>query len=74
MNYYPTQIENSAYYAPANISMRQSSLSDPGINNPVGTTVLSYTSPARAWTQALPIGNGRLGAMVWGGAQWIVSI
>jgi len=31
-------------------------------------TVLWYRQPARAWTEALPIGNGRLGAMVFGGA------
>ena len=28
--------------------------------------VLHYTHPAREWNQALPIGNGRLGAMVFG--------
>jgi len=28
---------------------------------------LLYTHPAREWTGALPIGNGRLGAMVYGG-------
>lgn len=28
--------------------------------------VLWYDSPARAWTEALPVGNGRLGAMVFG--------
>ena len=28
---------------------------------------LWYTSPAREWVDALPIGNGRLGAMVFGG-------
>lgn len=28
-----------------------------------------YTQPARAWTEALPIGNGRLGAMVFGGVE-----
>jgi alpha-L-fucosidase 2 len=27
---------------------------------------LWYRQPARAWTEALPIGNGRLGAMVFG--------
>ncbi len=27
---------------------------------------LRYTQPARQWTEALPIGNGRLGAMVFG--------
>lgn len=30
---------------------------------------LFYTSPAKAWTQALPIGNGTLGAMIYGGAK-----
>jgi len=29
--------------------------------------VLWYDQPAYAWTEALPIGNGRLGAMVYGG-------
>lgn len=26
-----------------------------------------FNKPAEYWTDALPIGNGRLGAMVWGG-------
>ncbi len=29
---------------------------------------LLYTTPARVWTDALPLGNGRLGAMVYGRA------
>ncbi|MGO2096266.1 MAG: glycoside hydrolase N-terminal domain-containing protein, partial [Candidatus Microbacterium stercoravium] len=29
---------------------------------------LSFTGPAEDWLEALPIGNGRLGAMCWGGA------
>ncbi len=28
---------------------------------------LWYEAPATAWTEALPVGNGRLGAMVFGG-------
>ncbi|CAL5377453.1 unnamed protein product [Camellia sinensis] len=28
-----------------------------------------FGGPAKHWTDALPIGNGRLGAMVWGGVQ-----
>lgn len=28
--------------------------------------ILKYNKPAKAWTEALPIGNGRLGAMVYG--------
>lgn len=30
---------------------------------------LWYTQPATEWTQALPIGNGRLGAMIYGGVD-----
>jgi alpha-L-fucosidase 2 len=30
---------------------------------------LWYTRPAEVWTEALPIGNGRLGAMVFGGTS-----
>src|SRR5262245_9898186 len=29
--------------------------------------VLWYRQPAKAWVEALPVGNGRLGAMVFGG-------
>ena len=32
-----------------------------------GPMVLWYTRPAEKWTEALPIGNGRFGAMVFGG-------
>jgi len=39
--------------------------------NDAGTTKLSlwYSQPAEKWTQALPVGNGRLGAMVYGGIE-----
>src|ERR1043165_5381364 len=30
---------------------------------------LWYTKPAAKWTEALPIGNGRLGAMIFGGVE-----
>ncbi len=30
---------------------------------------LMYKKPANLWTEALPIGNGRLGAMVFGGIE-----
>ncbi len=33
---------------------------------PAASNVLVYTHPAREWNQALPLGNGRLGAMVFG--------
>jgi alpha-L-fucosidase 2 len=32
-----------------------------------GAPRLWYTKPAEQWTEALPIGNGRLGAMIFGG-------
>jgi alpha-L-fucosidase 2 len=34
---------------------------------PSGELVLWYAEPAREWVEALPVGNGRLGAMVFGG-------
>jgi alpha-L-fucosidase 2 len=30
---------------------------------------LKYAEPAKAWTEALPVGNGRIGAMVFGGTD-----
>lgn len=33
------------------------------------TARLWYTSPAQKWVEALPLGNGRIGAMVFGGVQ-----
>jgi alpha-L-fucosidase 2 len=39
-------------------------LSAEGTKNPM---LLWYSAPAKQWTEALPIGNGRLGAMVFGG-------
>jgi alpha-L-fucosidase 2 len=34
---------------------------------PARESVLWYTTPAASWNEALPVGNGRLGAMVFGG-------
>ncbi len=34
---------------------------------PSGESALWYKQPAQKWEQALPVGNGRLGAMVFGG-------
>ena len=36
---------------------------------PKGKYVLWYQEPASYWTEALPLGNGRLGAMVFGGIK-----
>ena len=32
-------------------------------------TLLWYSAPAKVWEEALPVGNGRLGAMVFGGVD-----
>ncbi len=34
-----------------------------------GTNLLWYRQPAYSWNEALPLGNGRLGAMVYGGVE-----
>ncbi|MBQ3669793.1 MAG: glycoside hydrolase family 95 protein [Clostridia bacterium] len=34
-----------------------------------GNNILWYRQEARSWNEALPLGNGRLGAMVYGGAR-----
>ena len=39
------------------------------VENPMA---LWYTTPATSWNEALPIGNGRLGAMVFGGVDTAV--
>lgn len=31
--------------------------------------ILHYPNPAKEWTEALPVGNGRLGAMIYGGVE-----
>lgn len=36
---------------------------------PSGKLSLWYRRPAKVWTEALPIGNGRLGAMIFGGIE-----
>lgn len=30
---------------------------------------LTFGGPSRNWTDAIPIGNGRLGATIWGGVS-----
>jgi len=36
---------------------------------PAGTLTLWYRQPATKWVEALPVGNGRLGAMIFGGIR-----
>jgi alpha-L-fucosidase 2 len=39
----------------------------PEVLNPDDRLVLRYAQPASRWNEALPLGNGRLGAMIFGG-------
>jgi alpha-L-fucosidase 2 len=41
----------------------------PGVTLGQSALTLHYEQPASAWTEALPIGNGGLGAMIFGGVQ-----
>ena len=38
----------------------------PSLPSDFSDCVLWYDTPAELWTEALPVGNGRLGAMVFG--------
>ncbi len=40
-----------------------------GDSQPASEWTLWYKQPARLWTDALPLGNGRLGAMIFGGIE-----
>lgn len=50
-------------------SARDAEAAAPGENQQTTPLTLWYPKPAVAWTEALPIGNGRLGAMVFGGIE-----
>src|SRR3546814_19059712 len=41
----------------------------PAFSQPSPSPELWYKQPASEWLEALPVGNGRLGAMVFGGYQ-----
>src|SRR5436309_950910 len=42
---------------------------EPASATPVAANKLWYRQPAAQWVEALPVGNGRLGAMIFGGAE-----
>ena len=48
------------------LSIRESAVTDQTVANALR---LWYRQPAANWNEALPIGNGRLGAMVFGGVS-----
>src|SRR5688572_7477379 len=48
------------------LSRTNAAVAAPGKNDQL---TLWYAQPARQWVEALPIGNGRIGAMVFGGTS-----
>jgi alpha-L-fucosidase 2 len=44
-------------------------LSDNATDQPDRSNIIWYRKPAEVWNEALPIGNGRLGGMIFGGVQ-----
>ena len=42
----------------------------PSLKQNRASTFLYYDRPAEHWEDALPIGNGRLGAMIWGRSEY----
>lgn len=54
------------YKAVAAILLAAGVVAPAGAGNESAALTLHYDRPAAAWTEALPIGNGRLGAMVFG--------
>ncbi len=64
-NFLKTSVETAASMALANRLTVKASTAD----LPPRMNVLWYRQPAIKWEEALPLGNGRLGAMVFGGVQ-----
>lgn len=66
-----TQITNR-YLAAAFCFIMACMISSPAVgqaSDPAALLKLWYKQPAAEWTEALPVGNGRLGAMVFGGVD-----
>lgn len=63
-----TQMRKNAFIssAPGQLSVKLPAIVEGSDAPPKGRMALWYSQPATEWTQALPVGNGRLGAMVFG--------
>ncbi|MBN2136574.1 MAG: glycoside hydrolase N-terminal domain-containing protein [Sedimentisphaerales bacterium] len=55
--------------APGNLKFKRPTVISSQEARPAGDLTLWYRSPATKWVEALPIGNGRLGAMVFGDVE-----
>ena len=64
----PSTLAATPATAPANQATTRVA-GDPATAAPGRPLRLWYPRPATRWVEALPLGNGRLGAMVWGGGR-----
>ena len=57
-----------AFFSPLTVASQSGSVTSMQIDNKIfsPSTLLWYSKPASKWEEALPVGNGRLGAMVYG--------
>lgn len=59
----------TAKVAPAATAVADAAITSKQDDPPANPLVLWYEMPARSWQESLPVGNGRLGAMVFGGVK-----
>ncbi|HUQ08888.1 MAG TPA: glycoside hydrolase family 95 protein, partial [Steroidobacteraceae bacterium] len=62
-----TALKTGAAFGAAAAGVLPGRLLAAGTTAPANPLTLWYKQPAEQWTEALPIGNGRLGAMIFGG-------
>jgi len=67
----PGEVKENAIVssAPGNLKLTLPTIVIGSDAPPEGRLTLWYRQPANQWVEALPIGNGRLGAMVFGGVE-----
>ncbi len=59
----------SAFVGAVALAWLASDAPPPPAAGPAHPLALTYDKPAGKWTEALPVGNGRIGAMVFGGTE-----
>ena len=62
-----TNLNAGLRYAKINNNWADRAVTSGIVNSNQGKNILWYKQPAKVWEEALPLGNGRIGAMVFGG-------
>ena len=65
MNTPSTKLYSLAFSVVVALAITTNAVAAPGTE----ANVLWYNQPAQQWTEALPVGNGRISAMIFGGAS-----